>query len=130
MKAKRNEAIAVIAFIFATVGCIATIFAIEEVRRNRLFTVELIARAPEFGNYYPREFTVPVGEEVRLLIRNIDTVTHGFSIPELSIAIPEIKAGEVKTLNFTPEKSGTFAFMCTVWCSDRHMEMSGEITVN
>ena len=129
MKAKRNEAIAVIAFILATVGCVATIFAIEGVRRNRLFTVQLVARAPEFGNFYPKEIEVPAGEEVRLMIRNIDTVTHGFSIPDLSIAIPEIKAGEVKTITFTPDKSGTFDFMCTVWCSDRHMEMGGEITV-
>ena len=129
MKARRNEAMAVIAFILATAGCVATIFTIEGVRRSRLFTVELIARAPEYGNYYPREFTVTAGEEVRLMIRNIDTVTHGFAIPELGVAISEIKAGEVKTILFTPRQKGTYSFLCTVWCSDRHMEMSGEITI-
>ena len=129
MKARINEAIAIIAFLIASVGCIATIFGVEEIRRSRHFTLELIARAPENGNYYPRNFSVEAGKEVRLLIRNIDTVSHGFAIPDLDIAVPEIKAGEVKTVEFTPDRRGKLVFMCTVWCSPRHMEMSGEMTV-
>ncbi len=104
-------------------------FGIEKFRRSRRFTAELIARAPENGNWYPRTLTVPAGKEVRLLIRNIETVTHGFAIPDLGVAVEEIKAGNVKTVNFTPRERGTYPFMCTVWCSDRHMQMRGKLVV-
>ena len=85
--------------------------------------VELVARAPDNGNWYPKQIRVPLGKEVRLLICNIETVTHGFALPDFKVAVNEIKAGNVKVVKFTPEKRGTFPFMCTVWCFDRHMEM-------
>ena len=125
----RNEIVAVILIILATLGTIFGVFAIEKFRLSKFYTLQLIARAPEHGNWYPQEFTVSYGKEVKLLIRNIETVTHGFAIPDLGVAVSEIKAGEVKALTFRPAKRGTFPFMCTVWCSDRHMEMRGKITV-
>lgn len=125
----RNEIVAVILIILATLGTIFGVFAIEKFRLSKFYTLELIARAPEHGNWYPQEFTVSYGQEVKLLIRNIETVTHGFAIPDLGVAVSEIKAGEVKVLSFRPKKRGTFPFMCTIWCSDRHMEMRGKITV-
>lgn len=126
---KRKELIAVLLFLLATVGTIVGIFAIEGYRRDSLNAVELQARAPEFGNWYPRSVEIPVGKEVKLLIRNIDTVTHGFTAPDLGIAIAEIKAGEVKVVTLKTERRGTFPFMCTVWCSNSHMEMRGELVV-
>ncbi len=125
----RNEKIAVILFILATVGAILGVFGIEKYRRSRFYTVELIARAPDNGSWYPKEIRVPLGEEVKILIRNIETVTHGFAIPDFNVAAGEIKAGEVAVVKFTPDKRGTFPFMCTVWCSERHLEMKGEIIV-
>jgi len=124
---KIKELIAVFLFIMASAGAVVGIFAIEAFRRSRLNAVELQARAPEFGNWYPRSVEIPVGEDVKLLIRNIDTVTHGFTIPDLGIAIAEIKAGEVKAVSLHVDRPGTFPFMCTVWCSARHMEMRGEL---
>lgn len=126
---KFGEKTAVILLILSTVGVIVSILLYEKHRRARLFTVELIARAPEHGNWYPREIHVKRGQKTRLFIRNIETVSHGFAIPELRVAAKEIKAGHVAILEFTPETKGTFAFLCTVWCSDRHMEMTGKILV-
>lgn len=126
---KKSELIAVVLIFLATIGTIVGVFAIEKYRRSKLFTVELIARAPDNGNWYPKQIRVPLGKEVRLLIRNIETVTHGFALPEFQVAVGEIKAGNVKVVKFTPDKRGTFPFMCTVWCSDRHMEMRGELIV-
>lgn len=126
---KRNELIAIILIILATVGTVGGIFSIEKYRRTKFFTVELIARTPDHGNWYPRKITVPLGKEVRLLIRNIETVSHGFAIPDLKISAGEIKAGEVRVVRFTPDKRGIFPFMCTVWCSDEHLHMTGEIIV-
>lgn len=126
---KKNELFAVILMILATIGTITGIFAIEQYRRSKFYTLELIARAPDNGNWYPRKFTLSYGKEARILIRNIETVSHGFALPAFNVAAREIKAGEVAVIQFTPDKRGTFPFMCTVWCSDEHMQMNGEITV-
>ena len=126
---RKKELIAVILVIFSTLGTIFGIFALENYRKKKFYTIELIARAPEHGNWYPRKITVPLGKEVKILIRNIETVTHGFAIPDFGVAVPEIKAGEVRVVKFTPDKRGTFPFMCTVWCSEHHLNMRGELIV-
>ena len=126
---KRNEFIAVILMFFVTIGAVFGVFAVEKYRRSKLYVVELIARAPNNGNWYPRQLKVPFGKEVRILIRNIETVSHGFALPDFNISINEIKAGEVKVVKFTPDKKGVFPFMCTIWCSDEHLHMTGELIV-
>ena len=126
---KKNELVAILFVFLATVGTVVGILAFEKFRQTKFFTVPLIARAPEHGNWYPRKITTPLGKEVKILIRNIETVTHGFAIPDFGVAIPEIKAGEVRVVRFTPDKRGTFPFMCTIWCSERHLEMRGELIV-
>lgn len=125
----RHEMVAVILIILSTVGVVLGILGIEKYRRSQLYTVELIAREPDHGNWYPRQIHVPVSEEVKILIRNIETVSHGFALPEFNIAVNEIKAGEVAVVKFTPDKKGRFPFMCTIWCSERHLEMNGELIV-
>lgn len=126
---KKQELTAVIIFLLATAGAIAGIFAYENYRRSKFYTVDLAARSPLNGNWYPRKFTVPYGKEAAIRIRNTETVSHGFAIPDLKVGIKEIKAGEVVTVRFTPDKKGTFPFMCTIWCSDEHLQMNGEMTV-
>src|SRR3989338_179707 len=126
---KKNELAAAALVFLATIGTVLGIFGFENFRKSRLYTVELIARAPDNGNWYPRKITVPFGKKVKILIRNIETVTHGFALPDFNVAVKEIKAGEVVVVEFTPDKKGAFQFMCTVWCSDQHMNMTGEIVV-
>jgi heme/copper-type cytochrome/quinol oxidase subunit 2 len=126
---KKNEFTAIIIFLIATVGTIVGIFSYEGYRRARFYTVDLIARSPLNGNWYPKKFTIPFGKEARLRIRNIETVSHGFAIPDLQVGVREIKAGEVVIVKFTPDRKGVFPFMCTVWCSNEHLQMNGEIAV-
>jgi heme/copper-type cytochrome/quinol oxidase subunit 2 len=126
---KINEILAIILVIVATVGVVLGAFAYENYRKGNVYDLELIARAPENGNWYPGKIKVSEGEEVRIQIRNIDTVTHGFTLPDFSVSIDELKAGEVKIVKFTPDKKGTFPFMCTVWCSENHLQMRGELIV-
>lgn len=137
---KKNEIIAVILVFLVTVGTITGIFVIENYRRGRLYTVELIARSPLNGNWisrgkdgiwHPRKVYAPLGKEVRLYIRNIETVSHGFALPDFNLEPPinEIKAGEVVVVKFMADKKGAFPFFCTVWCSNEHLGMSGELIV-
>lgn len=125
---RKNELVAIILTILSTIGIIVAVFGIEKHRKGKYYTVELIARAPEHGNWYPNKIKIPLGKEANILIRNIETVTHGFALPDFDITT-EIKGGEVKLLKFIPNKKGTFPFMCNIWCSDRHMEMTGELVV-
>ena len=101
-----KETIAVILIILATVGTVVGVMGIEKYRRSKLYTVELTARTTEHGNWYPKRITVPLGKETRILISNIDTVTHGFALPDFGIVVKEIKAGNVAVVKLTPEKKG------------------------
>ena len=85
---KINETIAVTLMLLATVGTIIGVFVIEAARRKKFYTVELIARSPLNGNWYPKEFKVPLGKEVKIYIRNVETVSHGFSLPEFNVSAP------------------------------------------
>ena len=125
----RRELASIAAVFLCTVGTVAGILAVESHRRTRQFTAELSARQPDYGNWYPGTLVVPYGQPVRLMLRNIDTVSHGFALPDFKVAVREIKAGEVEVVQFTPDKRGTFPFMCTVWCSPRHLEMRGKLVV-
>ena len=137
---KKNELVAALLIILATVGTAVGILAYEKYARSRLYTVELIARSPLNGNWLARtpggswqsrKFTVSYGKETAIRIRNIETVSHGFALPDFKVEPPinEIKAGEVKIVKFVADKKGVFPFMCTVWCSNEHLQMNGEMTV-
>ena len=120
--------IAVVVLLGCTILPIVAILSYEGYRTKDL-TAEILARAPEKGNFTPQKVTVPVGENVRLRVRNVDTVTHGFTIPALGVDLGEIKAGHVALLEFTPEKAGSYDFYCTVWCSEYHLQMRGVLEV-
>ncbi len=112
-----------------TVGPIVGTLLYERHRTSN-WTHEIIARAPEKGNYSPRLIRVPVGEKIKLRVRNVDTVTHGFAIPALQIDAGEVKAGHSVMLpEFTPDKPGKYDFYCTVWCSEHHLQMRGVLEV-
>lgn len=120
-----GSALAVLA---CTILPIIMILAYEH-HRTKDLTAEIVARAPEKGNFTPRNLTVPFGRKIKLRVRNTDTVVHGFAIPDLDIDAGSIKAGQVAIVEFTPEKPGTYQFYCTEWCSEHHLQMRGTIEV-
>ena len=118
----------VVIVLACTVVPVVGIFVFEHIR-TRDITVEIVARAPERGNFFPRTVTVPVGEKVKLRVRNVDTVTHGFAIPDLGVESGDIKSGHQVIEEFTPEKVGEYDFYCTAWCSEHHLQMRGVLAV-
>ena len=123
-----KKLLVVLILLACTVVPVAAIFIFEYVRTGDI-TVEIIARAPERGNFFPRRVTVPVGQKVKLRVRNVDTVTHGFAIPDLGIESGDIKSGHQVIEEFTPEKTGEYNFYCTAWCSEHHLQMRGVLEV-
>jgi cytochrome c oxidase subunit 2 len=114
--------------LLCTIGPIVITLAYDSYRTRDL-TGEILARAPERGNFSPRVLKVPFGQKVKLRVRNVDTVMHGFAIPALKVDAGEIKAGHSEILEFTPEKPGQYDFYCTVWCSEFHLQMRGLLVV-
>lgn len=125
----KSETLAVAILILGTIVALVGILGFENYRRSAEYTAELTARATENGNWYPSSITIPYGKPAKILIRNIDAVSHGFALPDFQIAVTEIKAGESAVVEFTPDKRGVFPFVCTIWCSMRHMEMRGQLVV-
>ena len=124
----RKTIVSAVLLLICTIGpVIATL--VYESHRTRDLTAEILARAPEKGNFTPRLLTVPVGKKVKLRVRNVDTVMHGFAIPALEVDAGEIKAGHSIVLEFTPQQIGKYDYYCTVWCSEHHMQMRGQLEV-
>ena len=123
-----KKLLVVVILLACTVVPVVSIFVFEYVR-TRDITVEIIARAPERGNFYPRRVIVPVGKKVKLRVRNVDTVTHGFAIPALGVESGDIKSGHQVIEEFTPQKTGEYDFYCTAWCSEHHLQMRGVLEV-
>lgn len=128
MKLRRQEAVAAGLVVLGSAGIVAAALFFGTMRPPP-DTVDLVARAPERGNWLPQTIHVRKGHEITLHIRNTDIVTHGFYLPEYDLEVAEIKAGERKTLTFTADRAGEFTFFCSVWCSDYHMHMRGTLIV-
>ncbi|MFI4979548.1 MAG: cupredoxin domain-containing protein [Nevskiales bacterium] len=77
--------------------------------------------------FSPDHLTVKKGETVDIELSTAD-VLMGFSVPDLN-ARADIPPGQVTHLTLTPDKVGTFVFLCDIFCGSGHENMSGSITV-
>ena len=77
--------------------------------------------------FIPSVITVNKGDKVRLDVKSID-VTHGFSILEYGIN-ENINPGKTTIIEFTADKTGEFAFFCSVYCGTGHSGMKGKLVV-
>jgi DNA-binding beta-propeller fold protein YncE/plastocyanin len=89
--------------------------------------------------FAPNEINVYKGDPLRIVLQNIDEkgnmidntdVVHGFTIngyaDQTQVLMPR---GVAATLEFTPDKSGTFDFYCSNYCGSVHMSMRGKFIV-
>jgi len=77
--------------------------------------------------YEPSRLVLKRGVPVVLEFTSADR-KHGFKVPELGLRA-DIEPGRTTRLAFTPDRAGTFAFACDVFCGDGHEEMAGELVV-
>ena len=57
-----------------------------------------------------------------------EDVIMGFNCPAFDVRT-DIVPGQVARVRFTPDKVGTFDFLCDIFCGDGHENMTGKITV-
>lgn len=107
------------------------IWAVEDARverRGRTVEVWMLAVRSFFS---PDVIRVNQGDRVIIHVTNIEQTRdelHGLAINDYDINIV-IDPGETKTVTFTADKSGVFAFYCTNFCSALHQEMQGYLLV-
>ncbi len=97
-------------------------------RSGRNVAVKMIAVRSSFT---PTSFEVNQGDHVTVYLTNIEQTTdelHGFGLMEYNLNVV-VDPGETKTIEFTADRPGVFAYYCTNFCSALHQEMQGYMLV-
>jgi cytochrome c oxidase subunit 2 len=78
-------------------------------------------------DYTPGNFKLKKGEPVILELTSAD-VLMGFNLPDFNLRA-DIVPDKVTRVRFVPDKTGTFTFLCDIFCGTKHEEMNGKLTV-
>jgi cytochrome c oxidase subunit 2 len=77
--------------------------------------------------YSPSVVTLKKGEPVVFEFITAD-IAMGFNAPDFNVRA-DILPGKISRLRFVPDKTGTFTFVCDLFCGDGHESMSGTLKV-
>jgi len=86
--------------------------------------ISVKAKTFEFA---PSTITVKKGVPVVLELTSEDRV-HGFNLSDFKVRA-EVKPDGTSRVRFTPDKAGSFTFVCDVYCGEGHEDMSGTLVV-
>ena len=87
--------------------------------------IKVVAKKFEF---VPGEIHVKKGETV-ILQFTAPEVPMGFNLADFGVRT-DIVPGRPVTLQLTPAKTGSFTFVCDVFCGSGHEDMSGTLVVS
>ena len=104
------------------VGFMATYAAAQATPRAKI-----IKMSSKRFEYAPAHLTLKKGQPVVLQLTTKDVVM-GFNLPEFN-ARADVVPGKVAQVSFVPDKTGTFTFVCDVFCGEGHERMQGTVTV-
>lgn len=88
---------------------------------------EVTVEGSEF-KFSPATLTFKKGQTVRLTLKNVGKMPHDWVVDELGVRTKTIPSGDTDTIEFTPEKAGTFEYYCSVG-QHRANGMVGTLTV-
>jgi len=88
---------------------------------------EITVEGSEYS-YSPTSIKVEAGEKIRLTFKNTGNLPHNFTIDELGVRTRTIAGGQTDVVEFTADKSGTFAFYCSI-PGHKQLGMEGDLEV-
>jgi cytochrome c oxidase subunit 2 len=106
----------------ATVGLVATYTHVAAQPKEKV--IKIVAKR---FDYTPGNFKLKKGEPVILELTSAD-VLMGFNLPDFNLRA-DIVPDKVTRVRFVPDKTGTFTFLCDIFCGTKHEEMNGKLTV-
>jgi cytochrome c oxidase subunit 2 len=86
--------------------------------------IKIVAKRFE---YTPSHVTLKKSEPVILELTTRDVVM-GFKLPDFNLRA-DMVPDKVTRVPFVPDKTGTFIFLCDIFCGSGHEEMQGSLTV-
>lgn len=90
----------------SSVGALQTVSPTQQAMR-------VAVNGTEFA-FSPSTINAKVGQPLTIVFNNNGTFPHNLSIPDLNVKTKTISPGASDTITFTPDKAGTFQFVCTV----------------
>lgn len=118
-------------------------------KRNYSIIVAALAMAGSFGAYVAAQSAEPAEKVIKITVskfkytpgevrlkKNVPVILEfrtqdimmGFNLPDFNVRA-DIVPGKTTRLRLTPDKTGTFVFLCDIFCGTGHEEMNGRIVV-
>jgi plastocyanin len=102
----------IVVFIAARQNSNVTLSKITDTE-NPTKTQELIVEGNEFS-FSPSTMIIKKGQPVKITFKNTGSFPHDLAIPQLNTATTTIQNGQETSVEFTPQTTGTFNYLCTV----------------
>jgi len=77
--------------------------------------------------YSQKEIVLKLGQPVVIEITSLD-VPHGFNVPDFNVRT-DVLPGKVVRVRFTPDRAGTFVYLCDIFCGSGHEQLDGRFIV-
>ena len=90
-------------------------------------TPQVIKVSVKKFEYSVTQITVRKGVPVVIELTSLDR-QHGFSLPAFGMR-GDVNPGEVTRIAFTPDKTGTFEYLCDIFCGEGHEDVTGTLIV-
>ena len=121
---KTNIRAVLIASVVAIVAIGATAGHVSAQAAPRAKVIKISAKR---FDYSPGKLILKKGQRVVLELTSQDVVM-GFNLPDFKVR-GDMIPGKVTRVEFTPDKTGEFTFLCDIFCGSGHEEMHGRITI-
>lgn len=108
----------------AAATALAGVTATLAVAESRERVVKMVARKWVF---LPATVEARKGEALVFEL-SAPEVPMGFSLPDFNVRT-DVLPGRVATLRLTPDRAGTFTFLCDIFCGEGHETMNGTLRV-